>query len=341
MRPHPDFPKPLAPAGQALRILLLEDDLISVEIVGAYLERIEFARSQLHHAATLAEALALLARAEVDLVISDMHVPDSIGAATIDALVRVVGCPVIAITSAPDPGLRDATLACGAYEFLHKSDLTEATLTRLVRLAAMQARTFRSLRESEARFRSLSALTSDWFWETDAEHRFVSMPTRVDVVTRLGREAYLGKPRWEIPGLSPLGTTWAEHRALLDRHQSFRDLQLCQVRADGARVYLQISGEPTYAPDGSFTGYHGTAKDVTGRSRAEAALRESEERFRQTFELAGSGMAHVGLDGRFLRVNRTATSPTRRATGCARATWGRSARRSATGARTAAWCGPT
>ena len=34
-------------------------------------------------------------------------------------------------------------------------------------------------------------------------------------------------------------------------------------------------------------------------------MRDSEERFRQTFELAGSGMAHVSLDGRFLRVNRS------------------------------------
>ena len=40
------------------------------------------------------------------------------------------------------------------------------------------------------------------------------------------------------------------------------------------------------------------------RKQGEEVLRESEARFRQTFELAGSGMAHVGLDGRFLRVNR-------------------------------------
>jgi PAS domain S-box-containing protein len=45
--------------------------------------------------------------------------------------------------------------------------------------------------------------------------------------------------------------------------------------------------------------------DITARKRAEAALRESEERFRQTFELAASGMAHVTLDGYFLRVNRS------------------------------------
>src|SRR6185295_10721602 len=35
-----------------------------------------------------------------------------------------------------------------------------------------------------------------------------------------------------------------------------------------------------------------------------AALRESEERFRRTFELAGSGLAHIAMDRRFMRVNR-------------------------------------
>jgi PAS domain S-box-containing protein len=43
--------------------------------------------------------------------------------------------------------------------------------------------------------------------------------------------------------------------------------------------------------------------DITARKAAEAALREGEQRFRRTFELAGSGLAQVSLDGRFLRVN--------------------------------------
>jgi PAS domain S-box-containing protein len=42
---------------------------------------------------------------------------------------------------------------------------------------------------------------------------------------------------------------------------------------------------------------------VTRKRKAEESLRESEERFRATFENAAVGMAHVGLDGRWLRVN--------------------------------------
>ena len=156
------------PSGQAVRILLLEDDPISVEIVGTYLRQIAFAKVELHIAVTTAEAHSLLARVDVDLVVADLHLPDSSGVATVTSLVEAVGCPVIAITADRDPGLRDATLACGAFEFLQKGDLTEATLMRLVRLAMMQARTYRSLRESreaeaalgesEARFRSLACL---------------------------------------------------------------------------------------------------------------------------------------------------------------------------------------
>ena len=303
MRARPDFPKRMPPLGQAVRILLLEDDPISVEIVGTYLRRIAFVDSELHSAATLADALALLAQAEVDLVIADLHLPDSNGAATIEALAQAVGCPVIAITSDRDPGLRDATLSCGAYEFIHKGDLTEATLMRLMRLAAMQTRTFRSLRESEARFRSLSALTSDWFWETDAEHRFVTMPTRVTAVTGLGPQAYVGKPRWEVPGLEPVSGDWVAHQQVLTRRESFRDFQLLQVRADGSRCYLQISGEPVYDVDGSFEGYRGTAQDVTARCRAEEALRASERRMRAIMDNDPQCVKLLDGEGRLIDMN--------------------------------------
>ena len=121
MLPHPDFPRTLPALGEALRVLLIEDDPIMVEIVGSYLRRNSFTQCELYSKATLTEGLAFLAQIETDLVISDLHLPDSAGEATINALVNAVGCPVIAITSDLHPALRDATLTCGAYDFLHKS----------------------------------------------------------------------------------------------------------------------------------------------------------------------------------------------------------------------------
>ncbi len=75
------------------------------------------------------------------------------------------------------------------------------------------------------------------------------------------------------------------------------------VRKDGARVPVLLSVTALRDEAGAITGFLGIAHDLTQRQAAERALRESEERFRQAFDYAGAGMAIVGLDGRWLRVN--------------------------------------
>ena len=52
------------------------------------------------------------------------------------------------------------------------------------------------------------------------------------------------------------------------------------VRRDGAIVWLESTQVPVYDDSGQMTGVEGVARDVTNRIGAEAALRESEERFR-------------------------------------------------------------
>ena len=62
-------------------------------------------------------------------------------------------------------------------------------------------------------------------------------------------------------------------------------------------------GVPILAGDGEIREWFGTCIDITDLKRAEDALRESEERFRGTFENAAVGIAHKDVTGRFLRVN--------------------------------------
>ena len=278
MQPRPEFVERTPPLAQAVRILLLEDDPISVEIVGTYLRRIAFADVELFSAGTAADALALLAKSDVDLVVADLNLPDSAGAATVQSLVQAVGCPVIVITADRDPGLRDETLACGAFEFLPKTDLSEATLMRLVRLATMQARTYRSLRESkiaeaalresEGRFRSLTDLSADFYWETDPAHRVLR--------TRYGENhpqgGDIGKTRWEVPSTRPDATGWTAHRATLDAHLPFRDFEYARLDAQAIERHLSISGEPVFDAAGRFCGYRGIGRDITARKREETLL---------------------------------------------------------------------
>src|SRR3989442_15826502 len=76
------------------------------------------------------------------------------------------------------------------------------------------------------------------------------------------------------------------------------------LRKDGSRVWVAVATSLVRGKRGEPRYFVSMVQDISEAKRAAAALRESEERFRRTFELAGSGVAHIGMDRRFLRVNR-------------------------------------
>ena len=131
-----------------------------------------------------------------------------------------------------------------------------------------------ALRESGQRFRALVELSSDWYWVTDAEHRFTFREG--EVLHRMGIPpvADYGKRRWEMGFLNMTETDWAAHRALLERREEFRDLLLGRRSADGRVHWATISGRPLHDAAGRFLGYHGTGRDVTEQVNAEESLRK-------------------------------------------------------------------
>jgi diguanylate cyclase (GGDEF)-like protein/PAS domain S-box-containing protein len=120
-----------------------------------------------------------------------------------------------------------------------------------------------ALRESEARFRSLTQMSSDFFWETDQAYRLTELvhgPSYPDAhMTR----AALGKTNWELPSLTPDDAGWAAHRAAIERREPFRDFEFSRRMPDGEVRYFSLSGEPRFAPDGRFLGYRGVGRDIT------------------------------------------------------------------------------
>jgi diguanylate cyclase (GGDEF)-like protein/PAS domain S-box-containing protein len=145
----------------------------------------------------------------------------------------------------------------------------------------MQANTFRSLRESEARFRSLTELSSDWYWEQDADLRFVATAGVTDARGGITAAVHIGKRRWELPSTEIIDQTWDEHRTVLGARQPFRNLLLRRTDSYGEAHFVAVAGKPMLDAQGAFCGYHGVASDVTARIRAEEALQRANAQLEQ------------------------------------------------------------
>jgi diguanylate cyclase (GGDEF)-like protein len=126
-----------------------------------------------------------------------------------------------------------------------------------------------ALRECQERLQGLLALSSDWYWEQDEQHRIVEVSgTVMD-----GLKLAIGKTRWDSSfGLTPTIGTWESHRAVLDAHEPFLDFELQRVEPNGSLRYSSVSGSPLYDERGNFKGYRGISKDITERKRAEAKI---------------------------------------------------------------------
>jgi PAS domain S-box-containing protein len=127
------------------------------------------------------------------------------------------------------------------------------------------------LHRSEARFRALTALSADWYWEQDAQFRFVAIDGGGSTYPPglLPRNQMLGKTRWELEGTEADPEAWVQHRALLLRHEPFRDFVVRRRIADGSVRLLALAGTPVFDEQRRFTGYRGVGRDITEQRRAQ------------------------------------------------------------------------
>ena len=225
------------------------------------------------------EVCALHRRNAYDLILLDLQMPGMDGFGVMEGLKTNDNesyLPVIVLTAQPGHKLR--ALAAGAKDFISKPfDLVEVK-TRIhnmleVRLLYRKLERHNEeleqtvlertaeLRESEARYRGLTELASDWYWEQDDRGEFTKV----------------SGPVMEMLGLSfpPLGDSgdastdgWieAERRALRENiaaRRPFLDFLFHRTHVDGSEQQFRVSGQPMFDHACRFLGYRGVGVEVT------------------------------------------------------------------------------
>jgi PAS domain S-box-containing protein len=264
----------------AARILIVDDQSANVQLLTRMLEEVGY--GNVTSTMNPLEVCGLHRGNRYDLILLDLQMPVMDGFQVMEGLKTNATdgyLPVIVLTAQPGHKLR--ALQAGAKDFISKPfDLVEVK-TRIhnmieVRLLYRQLEEFNAaleqtvqertaeLRESEARYRSLTELASDWYWEQDESGSFtkVSGPVlemlgiRVDTLT--GDRCPTSNDGWDE-------TQRQELQARIAARQPFLDFALTRANPDGSRQQFRVSGEPMFTSACRFLGYRGIGIEVNGK----------------------------------------------------------------------------
>jgi PAS domain S-box-containing protein len=259
------------------RVLVVDDQQANVRMLQRLLSDAGY--NQVSATMLPDEVCALHRQHDYDLILLDLQMPGMDGFQVMEGLKTVERdpyLPVIVLTA--QPGHKQRALNAGAKDFISKPlDLIEVH-TRIrnmleVRLlyrqlalhnsqleATIVERT-RELRISEARFRSLTELASDWYWEQDESGVFTKVSGPVLEMLGIQVDALVDPPQ----DAQQTGWNESERAALRKRiaaREPFLDFHLSRQQANGARQQFRVSGQPMFDRTCRFIGYRGVGVEV-------------------------------------------------------------------------------
>jgi CheY-like chemotaxis protein len=257
-------------------ILIVDDQSSNVEL----LEQLLVDEGYVNVSSTMnsREVCALHRKNAYDLILLDLQMPDMNGFQVMESL-RTDGMesylPVIVLTA--QPGHKVRALQGGAKDFISKPfDLIEVK-TRIhnmleVRLLYKQLKNYNELlerevlertaefRESEARYRCLTELACDWFWEQDETGNFTKVSGPVLEMLSGSVNDLAGKQGEALGGWDEVARV--ELRSRIAARQPFLDFVLGRVNRDGSRQRYQVSGQPMFDCCCGYIGYRGIGVEL-------------------------------------------------------------------------------
>jgi PAS domain S-box-containing protein len=262
------------------RILIVDDQNSNVSLLEQLLGEAGYTR--VTSTMNPQEVCALHRKNSYDLILLDLQMPGMDGFQVMAALKTNESdsyLPVIVLTA--QPGHKLDALQAGAKDFISKPfDLVEVK-TRIynmleVRLLYKKLDSYNQqleqtvkertaeLRESEARYRSLTELASDWYWEQDENGNFTKVSGPVLEMLGIRVDPFVDtNGNAEVTGWN--AAEREELRLKIAAREPFLDFLLSRVNADGSEQRFQVSGEPIFNRSCGYIGYRGLGVELTAK----------------------------------------------------------------------------
>jgi len=257
-------------ADSPLHILLVEDNPGDARLLRETLRDVEVLPFKLTHVGRLDEAIKCLKAQTFDVVLLDLHLPDSDGLDTVQHVTAAAPqVPVVVLTGTDDEAIGTEALRIGAQDYLVKGQTDQRLLTRSIRHAIERKRAADALRESEQKYRLLFDRNPDGVFSVDAAGRFIMVNPACEQICGYPVAELLQMTFTDLCAPDQLEKTaerFQEHVA----GRGYAQLETAIVRKDGRRVELWIAGEPVLSDSGFML--HCTVKDITERKAMETAL---------------------------------------------------------------------
>jgi len=292
-----------------LKVLLVEDNLGDFRLIQEMFKE-SGANVELKWAKQLSTGLANLKEESFDGLLVDLGLSDSQGIDTFKKIHdQAPQIPIVVITGLADDGLAMRAVGEGAQDYLIKGQTDSHLLIRAIRHAIERKRAEEALRESEEKYRTILENIEEGYFEVDIAGNFTFFN---DSLSRL-----LGYSRDEMMGMNNRQYTDEENAPKLYRAfnqvystgEPTKGFDWEVIRKDGAKRYVETSVSSIKNSSGQPIGFRGIVRDITERKRAEEALRESEERYRQLFEAESDAIVLIdNATGCILEANSAAAA---------------------------------
>jgi sigma-B regulation protein RsbU (phosphoserine phosphatase) len=276
-----EIPEP-PPADLPVRILLVEDNADDARLFKELVAD-AMAPFSIDHVRRLSEAVERLAHGGIDIIMSDLSLPDSLGLDTFDRLhAAAPALPVILLSGTDDETLAVDTVRRGAQDYLVKGRADTHLIVRAIRYALSRGAADRALAGERSLLRNVIDNLLDSICVKD-----------IHGVYRLGNLAHMrslgaerpedvvGKTVFDFFPRDAAERLQADDRNVIRTGNAVVNRQEAFLRPDGARRWLSTTKVPLRNDEGQIIGIVAIGRDITDRKRNEEQLALYNEQLRE------------------------------------------------------------